>query len=268
MVIVYVDILFIINFSVDYIVLLLTSMIFHFQMRKWRGVVTAFLLAVYGIWALLICGSYILLIVTAFLSVAVACRFSYPIRGLKMLLKCMFVFMLLSFMIGGLVEVLFRITGHLTQQIGGERDGKQVIVFAGLALLSGIMIHIGNRLLDKGCRVRYIDIKFSIFNKDFKATLLVDSGNLVYEPLSGRHVLFVTEKYAKRSGFLHYINNNENILKRKRVLCIDTANGKRAIDAYLCDQVKLSDKMVSGAVAIMYGGENEIYDGVFPSALL
>ncbi len=268
MITVYVDVLFLINFSVDYIVLLLTAGVFHFEMKKWRGILVSVGMAIYGLWALLMCGSYLLLILSAVLSVLAACRMAFPIRGVKMLVKCMFVYTALSFLCGGLVELLFRMTRNLTGSMAGERDGIQVLVFAGLALASAVMIHIGNRLLDRGRGVKYIHLSFSLPHRTFKAMMLVDSGNMACEPLSGRHVVFLTEKYAQKSGFKQYINNNEEILKFKRVICIDTANGRRAIEAYICNEIKLQNKTVGGAIAVMQSEINDICDGVFPSALL
>ncbi len=268
MITVYVDVLFLINFSVDYIVLVLTGAVFHFRVKRWRELLAAFFLSVYAMWALLLCGSYVLLILTACAVIAGVCRFVYPTRSIGGYIKCILVFTALTFIFGGLVELLFRIMGYLTGGFVGEKDGRQVLVFAGLALLSGGMIYIGNRLLDRSRGVRYVQVAFELVNRTFRAQLMVDSGNLVCEPISGRRVLFLTEAYAKKCGLVKYINNNEDIIKIKRYVCIETANGKRAVEAYLCDKIQVVDREVCGAVSIMQGGKGECCDGIFPSALL
>ncbi len=268
MVKVYVDVLFLINFSVDYIVLTLIGVIFHYRVNKWKELLTAFLLSLYSLWALLFCGSYILLITTALLSAAIACRFVFPIKKRLAFAKTYLLFIMLSILFGGLTNVLFSVFEKLfgTQEIAS--DGKQVIVFTCLAALSSLMIWAGNKLLERGRNVDSIQLSFSFFNHKYSADLLVDSGNLAVDPLSGRHVIFLFEKYAKKHGITQYINNNEDFLKIKRVICVETAGGKKALPAYICDDIMLPDKIVKGVIAIMNDTEQTDYDGIFPTALL
>ncbi len=268
MITVYVDVLFIINFSVDYIVLSLTGSIFHFRVKRWREILGALLMSIYALWALLICGSYVLLILSALAVIIFIVLFIYPIRGFRAFIKCMFTFFGLSFLFGGLIEILFRMMKHFMNSFTGERDGRQVIVFALLALVSTIFIWAGNKLLERGRDVQHIDAELVMLGKKYHASLFVDNGNMVCEPLSGRRVIFLTARYAEESGLMSYINNNEDFLKLKRIVCIDTANGKRALSAYLCDNISVTDKTVVGAVAIMPEEHCECHDGIFPSALL
>ncbi len=268
MITLYVDVLFLINFSVDYIVLALTGAFFHFQIKKYRELLAAFILTVYAMWALLLCGSYVILILSAVLVIFAACFFVYPVRGFIAVTKCVMVFSFLSLLFGGIIELLFRVVGHYANHMSGERDGRQVIVFALLALVSGGLIYIGNRLLEKGKGVHHVHVEMELLNKVYRAELFVDTGNMAREPISGRRVIFLTEQYAKRSGLNQYINNNEGFKTIKRVICMETASGKRAIPVYMCEKIQLKNKTVCGAIAIIKNDSQKGYDGIFPSALL
>lgn len=77
---VYIDVLFLINFSVDYLALYLTGKALRLPLRRARLIGVAVGGAVYALWALLLCEHYILLIASAVLVCLLGAWLAYPMQ--------------------------------------------------------------------------------------------------------------------------------------------------------------------------------------------
>ena len=178
MTIIYIDILFLINFSIDYVALYLCGCWLHMHLKKFRLILSAVLLSVYSMWALLYCSSYVLLGITVVLSATLVCYYVYRPKTIKRLLISLVLFAAINAMLASTISLLYRVC---LRYIGELKDyssaDNRIVVFTLLAAISGILVYFGNRLLTSGSREK--ELYASIYIEDLCANLhlLVDSGN-------------------------------------------------------------------------------------------
>ena len=265
---VYIDVLFLINFSLDYMVIFLCGKLFHLKMRRARNILSAFLMSIYAVWALLFCGSYAILIISSMMVLLLSCAITYHIKRIRLLLKVAFIFGGISALLGAVVNLLYRfISSIIPPVIGGNGGGMKVVVFTILAGISGICIYFGNRLLTSEKGIREVTANIEIGGVSLDVHLLVDSGNLLIDPISGRRVIILSKNSSKRLFGTH-ANELSYLSARRRWICVHGVAGRKALQAFLPEKITYNLKEIDALIAI--GDENEYhgYEGIFPAALL
>ena len=215
---VYIDVLFLINFSVDYLALYLTGKALRLPLRRARLIGVALGGAVYALWALLLCEHYILLIASAVLVCLLGAWLAYPMQKIRTLWRSAFFYAAVCALLGG-----------------------------GVSLLVSVSIRIGER-----CGTFH---------------LLVDTGNLVREPVSGKQVIFLSRS-ASRRVFGSLVETAEYCPERRRVIPMDWGNGKQMLLSILPDRAEADGTAVDAYVAVIPQDRVRQYDGIFPAALL
>ncbi len=265
---VYIDVLFLINFALDYMTLYLGGKLFRHRMSRPRLILTSVGMALYALWALLWCRSYLLLLFSAIAVIQLACAVAFSLRGWRRILKTAFMCSGIGAMLGAGVYLLWRFIEKLIPaKVGGNGGGMKVVVFTLLAAVSGIVLYFANRLITDVRGIKSIEVNFNLADKACTAHMLVDSGNLVTDPLSGRKVLFISRAYALRR-FGDKIDSLEYLPQRRRWLCVTTATGKQTLVAFLPQEIKVGDKAIEALIAIVDKSDLHGYDGIFPAALL
>ncbi len=269
MITVYIDVLFLINFSLDYMSLYLTGKLLRLKSARWRLFVASLVMAIWGVWALLWCASYLILMVTLIFTAALGCYISFCPLKKRFLAKSVFTLCFVGACLGGAMVLLYRFLGHLIPQVTeGNGGGVKVVVFGVIAVISGIFIACGNRLLTSVRGKETVDAYIRLL-EDMAGSfhLLVDSGNLVCDPMSGRRVVFLSEKAAKRVFRIPFTQSTLPSY-RLRPLFIETAVGKRQVTAILPQEIAVDGKQVDALVVLLPNGDFHGCDGLFPSALL
>ncbi|MBQ4325102.1 MAG: sigma-E processing peptidase SpoIIGA [Clostridia bacterium] len=265
---VYVDVLFLINLSLDYMTLFLTGRLLHRKMTRLRLILVSVLLSLYSLWGLLICASYALLLVSACLSLLLGCGICYQERRWQSLFKST----LVAFGIGGalagailaLYGVLLRVVPFVKEGNGG---GIKVVVFTLLAGVSAILIYIGNRLVSDVRGTETVTLTVRLGGRTAEFRLLVDSGNLVRDPISGRRVIFLDAHAAKRR-LGGQVMQSDYLVASRHYLPITTEGGKHLAVAYLPEVILLGKTKIDALVAISQAGTIRDYEGIFPAALM
>ncbi len=185
---VYIDLLFLINFSMDFLCFYISSRILSLRLRPLRICIAAtvgglysgaaLFLSVGGFWSLLIDISVCFLM----------CLIVYLGKE-KDVLLCVLLYLAVSMALGGFMTAIF----NLLREAGfGEgvnvesEEGISVWLFALIALLSGFFTLLGGKFFRKRASVRKAEVKIFWEGKEAKLSALVDSGNLLCEPISGR----------------------------------------------------------------------------------
>ena len=200
---IYGDVLFIINFSMDFLSLYIAGRILHLRMKAWRVMAGASLGALYGVLELLIdthpfletmltAGILLLMCLTAFGAGRARTFFSSAALagGAGML-------------IGGMMTAAFVKLGPYTSyiELGGEIHTVfgdlpvwQFALFAGLSALATWGL---GKLFHRKNAVRTCKLRLTFEGKEQELSALVDSGNLAEEPFSGTPVIFLKRKAAE-----------------------------------------------------------------------
>ena len=213
---VYLDIVFLENILMNYIIIFATGVAVKEKLSKVRILISSAIGAIYTIIMYLnIIPIYSNFIMKLVLSIAMV-YIAFKPKTFKKLIKNLIIFYLVSFVFGGCV---FALMYFIQPQLAQIRNG----VFVGayplkVALIGGLIsfaiIQISFKIvktkLSKKDMIYQIEI--TINNKSIKTKALLDTGNLLKEPITGLPVV-VTEHTSLYSVLpTEILNNTEKIL--------------------------------------------------------
>ena len=193
---VYLDLYLLVNASMDLLCLLATARLCHAPTTRWRLLAAAafgglyaaaaLLLGVSGVWGLLAD----LLAALCLSAIAFWRRGTSPSRFFRIVFVVFFV----SALLAGLLTLFYRVFNRLSLPIEAlSGDSLSVWIFALLGGLSGLLTIKGGRFLGYAGRHREATLTVDFGCGEVKLRALVDSGNLLKDPIGGKGVI-VAEK--------------------------------------------------------------------------
>lgn len=187
---VYVDLFFLINFSMDFLCLFLSAKILCLRLSVARGLMGA---AVGGLYAVLALFSPLGRIFSLCLDALVCfalCAIAFYRKGEgRSLPLYALVLTAISMALGGIMTALFHLFNRSPLSEGLETvegDGLSVWVFGLLALISGWLTLMGGRFFAGRSAREKAEIELFYGGRSTRLSAMVDSGNLLREPISGR----------------------------------------------------------------------------------
>lgn len=188
---VYADLLFLVNFSMDFLGFYLTARLLHRPLSLWRGILASALGGVYAVAVLFLTVGK----VPAFLLDALVCIALCAVAMVgrhekwKSLLRLCALYLLISVLLGGAMTLLYsqlnRIPG-LTDRVSEE--GLSTWLFFGLAVVSGVMTALWGRCFKQTTHKR-VDVIVEQNGNSVRLAGLCDSGNLLRDPISAKVVI-------------------------------------------------------------------------------
>jgi stage II sporulation protein GA (sporulation sigma-E factor processing peptidase) len=196
---VYADLYFLINMGMDLVGLMITAALMHRKTGKWRLVLAAALGGGYALAALLLGLSGWTSLVADLLAALLLCcvAFAERRRGCRVL-AVGGVYLLVSMILGGVMTALYGWLDRLHLPVEAlEGDGLSVWIFSALAAFAGLVTAKGGRFFGRAKRTRTVEISACLFGREISFTALVDTGNLLCDPVSGRGVIVVEERVLR-----------------------------------------------------------------------
>lgn len=202
--IIYVDVFFTVNFIMDYLLLYLTSKILRKRCRKIRLFLSAFFGAIYSVIVLLPLVNHLTIvtlfsIITAFIMTLIAFGYKNKNEYLKNVAFLCFT----TFFLSGVMNYLYYSTefGNVVQNVLKGTSNKSVNTrkFIFVTLFSyGIMIFAIKlyKVQRKNEQIIY-EVKLSFRGKSVVTKGLLDTGNSLKEPISGKIVHVAENKIIK-----------------------------------------------------------------------
>ena len=237
---VYADLLFLINFSMDYLCLYICAKVMRRKMRLPRMLIASALGGIYSVLALFLpTNSAISLIIDALVCVIIcAIALSEESRRASSTLLCSFLFVGISMMMGGCMTAISNLLNRLELPLGDvESDGISTYLFAILAAAAGIISLRSGEIVSRRAAVKDCTLTVTLSGKSITLSALVDTGNLVTDPLSGKSVVIIDrERLAPLvdpsllDAFISGDTNCEGAPRGMRIIPINTAGGR----ALLC----------------------------------
>jgi stage II sporulation protein GA (sporulation sigma-E factor processing peptidase) len=202
---IYGDVLFFVNFSMDFLTLYLTSHLLHLPSRAVRMALAAALGGIYGVAALFFPMPTILTLIAHLGVSLLLCAIAFPIVKWRQWLKSVALFYGVGFLLGGSMTAVYHLLNHYLYEdrifYAGNYETLQKSVSARMVLLlaaiSAILVFVVGRLFLKQSKVKTATLAFCVDGKETCVTALIDSGNLLCDSVSGAPVAFVQYGAAK-----------------------------------------------------------------------
>lgn len=247
--IVYGDVYFLINASMDFLLLSLCGYFLHLKRRVWRLILSAVLGGVYAV-AILLPAWPAWCKVTIHIAVSfLLCAVAYARRWTS-LLRPFALFYVLAIWMNSVLELLYRLLAALFSS-GGE-DAYSIFSsaykaewFLLYAMIAAVLIFFVGRLLRGRGVGQSVMLEIEEHGQRVILQGMTDSGNLLTEPLSGRPVILLKQEAIRclLPGLSLTVMQNGGGTpwqKRKmRIVVAHTVNGTHTLLGYIPDAVLL-----------------------------
>lgn len=284
--VIYGDILFVINFSMDFLSLYFTALILHYRLRPFRLVAAATVGAIYAVASIFVSFGRLC---DGVIGVGFSLLICFMAFGVGKILRHTVIFAAVSFMIGGCITALYNIigTGGIFKLVGG--DDETVILsretgvtsFMIFTAVAGVIVWLSFRMLSVRRSVKNVDVTVVYDGKTVTLRGLVDSGNLLSDPLGGSPVILTgyndicnilpdDMKTVFENSALDTVKGlMREDARRVRIIPSRSVGGEKLLLAFLPDVVRINEKDMRACIAVC--GDRGCYgecNALVPSGLL
>ncbi len=253
---VYVDLYFLINFSMDLLCLLLSAALLHRRLRRWRAVVGAAVGGAYAVMSLLLSMGGVLTLMLDLAAAVVITLVAFRERGWSLwsLLRVALVFAITSMMLGGVMTALYSLLNRLDLPFDAlQGDGLSVWTFALLTAVASVATLGGGRFFGLSRKTRTVTLQLTLFGRHLTLHAMVDTGNLLRDPVSGRAVIVCDRARvcsalppaldaAYRSGDFTACLGSHEFVGRLRPIPTRTANGASLLFALVPESLTVTEQ--------------------------
>lgn len=267
-IVIYSDILFLINFSLDFLCLFISSRLLHRKSRVWRWAVASLFGGLYAFLPYLAELDIYLSLPLHIASATVICLIAFGFGDAKGLLLAVLTFIASSALLGGLITAFYSLIGGYSNGIYREIDSLSFLI---ICVLSALFALLYSLICRKRIDIRSAEIRIKI-GKDFvRARLLCDSGNLVTEPFSALPVIVLSSTCLPPP----YDNPESELFPQTiRAIPFSTSSGAGCFFGFRPERIELlrparKPKLIDAYIGIdterkSYSG----YDGLIPTSVL
>ena len=243
----YIDVYFLINFSVDSLAMYFALKLIGNRIQISRLLLSSVLLALASclylvLWEGKIEG-YFVLITTYILSLKICVKNG----GISRWLLLSFSFLFISFLMGGFVfwgyEKLNELSEKLNIDTNYGAENRKMLLFASLILMTIMLLKLLIMLLERRKMLRSARLCFMLFGVKYDMDALVDTGCFLVEPLSGKLVFLVKRSAMSKDGMPRLddalAGDDLEWKKRMRLIPYKSLGGSRMLVAYLTENVEI-----------------------------
>jgi len=275
----YIDVYFLINFTVDVLALYFSALLLHFPIYRWRLSLASIIGACFASVAVLLYGKTLLLLSLSVLSLICMILLVGKNGGCFRRIRLSLVFLLLQMLIGGIVHWGY---GILEKRLGSLRletdaGNRKLLYLSVLILLAIGILRLSISLLSHTARVRSSEVEIVIAGNRFFGSALVDSGSFLCDPLDGSAVVLIKSAVARRLLPPAFLLENTEALseeyqKKLRLIPVRVMGVQKILFGIRPDEfcVLQGKKREHLRVIIAYDKEEGDYEGysvLIPSAL-
>lgn len=261
LIVIYVDTLFLVNFSMDFLTLFITGKSLRAPIEPRRLALSAAIGAAYATVSVLLSTKRLLSSILSALSfaacAALMCTLAYKSRSLRSTA----VFAAVNLGLGGLIGVLCRWLRELG--VKGSEDSLELPTLILFALIAGGASLLYDRI--RSLKKSEVTAELRLMEHRFELRLLSDSGDLLCEPISRKPVIVVSPEVIGLNE-LSPENVPDELRLRLRALPAETIAGKRLIYGF-ASELELDGRSISVVIAPVrsdFGG----FDGLIPESIL
>ncbi len=262
--VIYADVLFLINFILDFLCLYTAGAIMSARMKLLRPVAAAVTGGIYSLATLYYSSAPIYISLPAHVAAALLmCFIAYGYGSFGTFMGRAAVFAVTAAFSGGVLSAVFALTGRYYTLNGGFYAEISPVFLIALAFISVGAAYVYALLCRKKTSFAAAD---AVVEKDggiYKLTLLVDSGCFVIDPLTGKRVIIVSHSAFR--GFTP---------RMPRYIPVKTAGGSSLLCGFQPDKLTVGrlgkpGKTKDAVIAVDMNTDNfSGYDGLIPPSLV
>lgn len=285
---IYGDIYFLINFSMDFLCLYLVSAILHTKVGTVRLSLAAAVGAAYALAALLPYRSLPLRLLCDLLTPFTVCFIAFGFGKPGLFIKRTALFFAVSFTSGGIMTALYYFVNKFLKSREIVINGSVETVYSEIPLwvfvlcaaFCALLSVIWSRISAKAAKTAVAHISVTSPNGRHEFDALVDSGNLLTDPLGGLPVIIVEKSLAVeimpseigRLAFSFSLSSGktDGFGKSLRLIPYKSISGSGVAVGYIPDSVAVNGNEVAAVIASINedGRDFSGYRAIVPSALL
>ncbi len=287
--IIYADILFIVNFSMDFLALYISSRLLHHNCHLASLIMAAGIGAVYGVTSLFLSGNGLL---NTLINTAVALLMCYIVFGavsILMLIRNTLCFYGISFLMGGVMTGIYNLANKGIIGRGVVINGNSASLVSEIPPMTFLIIAAASVLFSYVCSAVTARVKarkkasvyIRIGKRNVNITGLCDSGNLLCEPAGSLPCLICSLKSIEpllpigliplfrdmKLGLLEY--TDPELAKRIRLVPMRSVGGSGIRPGIIPDEIRINGE--SKQLCVVCDRENENYAGaesIIPASVL
>lgn len=197
---VYADLLFLINFSMDFLCLFLVAKLLARRLSLLRGGIAASLGGMYSVAALFLpfpsWGALAADVAVCLLMCFIA--FGNRRERPTALLLVSAAFFLSSMLLGGIMTAIFNLLNRAAPPLEELSNGQDIPlwIFAPVAALSTLLTRIGERFFRARAQTESADLEICLGKRKTVVRAMCDNGNLLRDTLSGKPVIVADKRVA------------------------------------------------------------------------
>lgn len=254
--VVYADILFLIDFSMDFLTFFILTRLLKKKIKLIRLCSASAMGGVYSVISLGMGRGTVLSLFFDMFVCFVMCMTAFLEKSSRQMRKMplyTLLFFIVSAMLGGVMTSFFYLLNHSLSDIEGGRDELSLWVFGFVAILSGLTTLLGSNLLGRTSRAKFGRLTVSLGQRKMTFEAMSDSGNMLKDPIGGKDVVIVDREKAK--GLVPALTLGKmgslppSIASRIRLIPIRTAAGEGMLTGFSPDMAELD-----------FGGEKKEID--------
>ena len=198
---VFVDVLFMIDFSMDFLCIFLSSKILHTRLTFWRAIIASAVGATYSVLTLFIELRFPLSLIVDLMICILICGIALCNRGmrLKSLILNSLLYLCVCSVVGGLMSAMFNLLNKYLLDDGSseiQADSSNMWIWVIFGVVSSLLVILCGRLFKRNINKRKctVTVTFCGFRAEFYG--INDSGNLLKDVITGKSVIPVSKKIA------------------------------------------------------------------------
>lgn len=196
----YIDVYFMINFTVDILAIFLALKLTHLRIKMNRIMICGIIGGAFAIIELFIPGKALNLLLAAsflLLITQISCGMASLSRRIKFLLS----FYISTFLISGVVSFMYELMNRYIKNIlfeSNQSTNKKALLFSVIILLMIGALRLFVMIFSSSLNEKNVKIVINIHDKRLEVEALVDTGNLVKDPMNMNPVIFIKKELAKK----------------------------------------------------------------------
>lgn len=278
----YIDIYFLINFTVDALAMYFAAYLTKIPTSTIRILISALLGAATAVICYFLYDFPAASLVVAFVGLILICITGARRISVRRRLKLGFAFVLFLALVGGVAHLLWKLIGGIFNAgttIDNIGVNRKLLVLSIVVLISIGVFRMFISLFSSNGTERSVRIIIRFIDKSVSTEALVDSGNLAIDPMDMRPVLLIKKDVARCIFPENVINLSDpdsldrNVRRRIRLVPISRGGETHVLTGVRPDGVSVIDNGAECAIAVTVaidkeGGDYGGYSALMPSAAL